>query len=259
MTRSRDASQRVRPASPHTVQFGLETVAPDDKTRKVTGVFETVAGRYDLMNDLMSFGAHRVMKRIAVESTGLRPGGTALDLAGGTGDMAALLAQAVGREGCVVLTDINASMMNLGRDRLIDRGCNNVLFIQADAEALPYPDESYDAVTIAFGLRNLTDKERGLREMHRVVKPGGRIVVLEFSKARNPIVATVYGAFQALWPTLGRVVVGDASPYRYLVDSITVHPNQAALRLMIQDAGFTQVRVDNLLSGIVAIHSGVKP
>ena len=240
------------------VDFGFQKVSAAEKTRRVGGVFASVAQRYDVMNDLMSFGSHRVMKRISIEMSGVRAGHNVLDLAGGTGDLAALYAPVVGATGAVVLADINGAMIDVGRDRLLDRGLTNVTFCQADAEALPFADASFNCVTIGFGLRNVTHKERALAEMHRVLRPGGRLLVLEFSKPENPLVAAAYSAFQALWPAVGRVVTGDANAYRYLVESIEVHPSQKALKLMIRDAGFDHVAYENLLNGIVAIHHADK-
>ncbi|NJN53181.1 MAG: bifunctional demethylmenaquinone methyltransferase/2-methoxy-6-polyprenyl-1,4-benzoquinol methylase UbiE [Gammaproteobacteria bacterium] len=238
--------------------FGFERVSRAEKTRRVAGVFRSVAERYDVMNDLMSMGLHRIMKRMTVEMSGVREGDRVLDLAGGTGDLAALFSPLVGQTGAVVLADINAAMMEVGRDRLCDRGITNVRFAQADAEALPFADGAFRCVTIAFGLRNVTDKDRALREMHRVLMPGGRLLVLEFSKAENPVVSAAYSAFQALWPTVGRAVTGDAGAYKYLVESIEMHPSQRALKLMMQDAGFADATYDNLLNGIAAIHSGTR-
>ncbi len=240
------------------VDFGFQTVPATEKARRVGRVFESVAQRYDVMNDLMSFGSHRIMKRIAIEMSGVRAGHNVLDLAGGTGDLAALYAPLVGDAGKVVLADINGAMMDVGRDRLFDGGLTNVAFCQADAEALPFADRSFNCVTIGFGLRNVTRKERALAEMHRVLRPNGRLLVLEFSKPENPIVAAGYGAFQALWPAIGRIVTGDANAYRYLVESIEMHPSQKALRLMITDAGFHNAAYENLLNGIVAIHHADK-
>jgi len=240
------------------VDFGFQTVPAAEKTRRVGRVFESVAQRYDVMNDLMSMGSHRVMKRITIEMSGVRAGNSVLDLAGGTGDLAALYAPLVGDAGRVVLADINGAMMGVGRDRLLDRGLLNVVYCQADAEALPFADESFNCVTIGFGLRNVTRKEHALAEMHRVLRPNGRLLVLEFSKPENPLVAAAYGAFQSLWPTIGRLVTGDANAYRYLVESIEMHPSQKALRLMITDAGFANVAYENLLNGIVAIHHAEK-
>jgi demethylmenaquinone methyltransferase/2-methoxy-6-polyprenyl-1,4-benzoquinol methylase len=239
--------------------FGFERVTPDEKTRRVAGVFRSVADRYDLMNDFMSLGTHRIMKRIVVEMSGVRSGHRVLDLAGGTGDLAALFSPVVRPDGRVILADINAAMLNRGRDRLFDRGITNVEFVLANAEALPFPDATFNAITIAFGLRNVTDKDRALREMFRVLVPRGRLLVLEFSKPQNPLVATAYSAFQAFWPTVGRAVTGDSGAYRYLIESIEMHPNQAALKLMIADAGFADVGYENLLNGIVAIHHASRP
>jgi demethylmenaquinone methyltransferase / 2-methoxy-6-polyprenyl-1,4-benzoquinol methylase len=240
------------------VDFGFQSVPVGDKARRVERVFAAVAQRYDLMNDLMSLGSHRILKRITIEMSGVREGHCVLDLAGGTGDLSALYASIVGERGRVVLTDINGSMIGVGRDRMLDEGHANVAFCQADAEVLPFADASFECVTIGFGLRNVTRKERALMEMHRVLKPGGRLLVLEFSKPENPVVAAAYGAFQSLWPIVGRAVTGDANAYRYLVESIEMHPNQKALRLMITDAGFAKVGYENLLNGIVAIHHADK-
>ena len=241
-----------------TFYFGHEAVNPAEKTARVAGVFDAVASRYDVMNDLMSLGAHRILKRISVESTGLRPGGCVLDLAGGTGDMARLLAPVVGASGRVVLCDINAAMLGIGRDRLLNAGLVNVATVRGDAERLPFAADAFDCVVIAFGLRNLTDKALGLREMRRVLRPHGVLVVLEFSAPAQPPLRAAYGLFQSLWPLAGRIVAGDAAPYRYLVESIARHPGAAALTQMIEDAGFSAVRGDRLLGGVVALHRGVK-
>jgi demethylmenaquinone methyltransferase/2-methoxy-6-polyprenyl-1,4-benzoquinol methylase len=241
------------------VDFGFQSVPAAEKVRRVERVFASVAQRYDLMNDLMSLGSHRVLKRITIEMSGVREGHAVLDLAGGTGDLSALYAPIVGVGGRVVLADINGPMIAVGRDRLLDAGHTNVVFCQADAEALPFVDASFDCVTIGFGLRNVTRKERALAEMHRVLKPNGRLLVLEFSKPENSLVAAAYGAFQSLWPIVGRAVTGDGAAYRYLVESIEMHPNQKALRLMITDAGFVNAKYENLLNGIVAIHHANKP
>ena len=240
------------------VDFGFQTVPAAEKARRVGRVFESVAQRYDVMNDLMSMGSHRIMKRITIEMSGVRAGHRVLDLAGGTGDLAALYSPLVGDTGRVVLADINDAMMTVGRDRLLDQGLTNIAFCQADAETLPFADASFNCVTIGFGLRNVTRKERALAEMYRVLRPNGRLLVLEFSKPENPIVAAAYGAFQSLWPAIGRVVTGDANAYRYLVESIEMHPTQKALRLMIADAGFANVAYENMLNGIVAIHHAEK-
>lgn len=240
------------------VDFGFERVSAAEKTRRVGGVFDAVAGRYDLMNDIMSLSLHRLMKRAAVEMARLRPGQCVLDLAGGTGDVAALAARMVTVDGSVVLTDVNSAMMAVGRDRLLDRGCANAAFVQAPAEALPFADDAFHAVLVAFGIRNFTDKEMGLREMRRVLRPGGVAVVLEFGKVQNPLLARAFDAFKSTWPAIGAVVAGSADPYRYLVESIERHPDQGAFRLAMQEAGFAQVEIHNLLAGAAAIHRGFK-
>lgn len=247
-------------ASPgEAVDFGFQKVSPTEKTRRVGEVFKAVAERYDVMNDLMSFGTHRLMKRMTVELSGVRTGDRVLDLAGGTGDLSLLFAPIVGDSGSVVLTDINASMMQVGRDRLIDEGVAGVDFVQASGDALPYPDNSFNCCVIAFGLRNFTDKAKALEDILRVLVPGGVLLVLEFSKAENPVVAGLYSAFQNLWAPAGRAIVGDGEPYKYLVESIAVHPNQEALKLMMSDAGFEQTEFHNLVGGVAAIHRGVAP
>jgi demethylmenaquinone methyltransferase/2-methoxy-6-polyprenyl-1,4-benzoquinol methylase len=240
------------------VEFGHQRVSADEKTRRVGGVFRSVARNYDVMNDLMSFGTHRIFKRITIEMSGVRAGDSVLDLAGGTGDLAALYSPLVGPTGAVVLADINAAMIDIGRDRLLDQGLTNVAFCLANAEALPFDEGSFNCVTIGFGLRNFTHKERALAEIHRVLRPNGRLLVLEFSKPENPIVAAAYGAFRSLWPTMGRLVAGEPDAYRYLVESIDVHPSQKALRVMIADAGFANAAYENMLNGIVAIHHANK-
>ncbi len=240
------------------VDFGAERVAPDEKTRRVGGVFNAVAVRYDLMNDVMSLTTHRLLKRTAVEMARLRPGHCVLDLAGGTGDVAALASPSAGADGRVVLADRNRAMMDAGRDRLLDRGCANIVQVQAAAEALPFADQSFNAVLVAFGVRNFTDKDAGLREMRRVLREGGVAVVLEFSKVTAPLLACAYRAFQRTWPALGAAVVGDAAPYRYLVESIDRHPDQEAFRLTMEQAGFNAVEVRSLAAGVVAIHRGFK-
>jgi len=243
-----------------TTHFGFREIPVEEKVRRVGEVFRSVADKYDLMNDLMSLGVHRLWKRFAVEVADLRPGQQVLDLAGGTGDLAALMAPRVGPEGRVVLSDINAAMMDVGRRRLVDRGLvANVAWVQADAEALPFADASFDRVTMGFGLRNVTRKERALAEMHRVLRPGGLALVLEFSHPVHPGLARLYDAysFQVL-PRLGRLVAGDADSYRYLAESIRVHPDQATLRGMMEDAGLVRCDWHNLTGGIVAVHRGWK-
>ena len=241
------------------VDFGYKKVSPDEKTELVGNVFRRVAERYDIMNDLMSLGAHRLFKRMVVEMSGVRAGHRVLDLAGGTGDMAALFAPIVGAEGSVVLTDLNEPMMRVGRDRLLDQGFGKVQFCRAAAEHLPFADESFDCACISFGLRNFTDKDLALRELLRVLKPGAALLVLEFSKPEHPALEAAYSVFQSLWPIAGQAVAGDAEPYRYLVDSIRVHPDQHALKQMFEDAGFVDVSYHNLVGGVAAIHRGCKP
>jgi demethylmenaquinone methyltransferase/2-methoxy-6-polyprenyl-1,4-benzoquinol methylase len=242
-----------------TVDFGFQKVSPEEKAARVRGVFDSVAGNYDLMNDLMSGGLHRLGKRFALAQTGLRPGQRALDVASGTGDLGAGLARQVGRDGLAVLTDVNAEMLSRGRDRLIDRGlAAQVEFVIANAECLPFPDRSFDCVTIGFGLRNVTDKAAALASMRRVLKPGGRLLVLEFSKPTLAILKPAYDAYSFnVLPRLGGIVAGDASSYRYLAESIRMHPDQATLAAMMRAAGFDDARWNNLAGGIVALHVGV--
>lgn len=241
-----------------TVDFGYEKVSPGEKTARVRGVFDSVAASYDLMNDLMSGGMHRLWKRFALSQTGLRPGQRALDVASGTGDLGAGIARQVGRDGLAVLTDINREMLARGRDRLIDKGLGaHVSFVIANAECLPFPDSSFDCVTIGFGLRNVTDKPAALASMRRVLRPGGRLLVLEFSRPR-PEVRAAYDAYSfKVLPQLGGIVAGDAASYRYLAESIRMHPDQETLAAMIREAGFDDCRWHNLAAGIVALHVGV--
>ena len=241
-----------------TVDFGYERVPASEKAARVRSVFDSVAGKYDLMNDLMSAGLHRLWKRFALSQTGLRPGQRALDVASGTGDLAAGLARQVGSAGLAVLTDINREMLSRGRDRLLDKGiAGNVAFVIANAEQLPFPDRSFDCVTIAFGLRNVTDKGAALRSMRRVLRAGGRLLVLEFSQPRSTRLKPLYDAYSfRLLPVLGRLVAGDEASYRYLAESIRMHPDQAALAAMMSEAGFEDCRWHNLAGGIVALHLG---
>jgi demethylmenaquinone methyltransferase/2-methoxy-6-polyprenyl-1,4-benzoquinol methylase len=235
--------------------FGFERVSPEEKTRRVRGVFDSVASRYDLMNDLMSGGLHRAWKRFAVEISGVRSGARVLDLAGGTGDLALRFARRVGPSGMVVHTDVNGAMLAIGRDRLIDAGL--VLpTVQCNAEALPFRDRSFDCVAIGFGLRNVTRKERALAEMRRVLVPGGVALVLEFSRVA-PALAKVYDwySFNVL-PRLGRLVARDEASYRYLAESIRLHPDQEQLKAMMQESGFDRVDYHNLAAGVVALHVG---
>ena len=240
--------------------FGYERVPLGEKAGRVRGVFDSVAGNYDLMNDLMSGGAHRLWKHFVLSLTGLANGQRALDVAGGTGDLARGLAQQVGRQGLVVLSDINASMLALGRDRLLDAGhVTNLDFAQADAERLPFRDSVFDCVTIGFGLRNVTDKPAALRSMCRVLKPGGQLLVLEFSKPVVPGLQPVYDAYSfKILPLLGKWIARDANSYQYLAESIRMHPDQETLLGMLRDAGLEQCRYHNLSGGIVAVHRGYR-
>ncbi len=240
--------------------FGYQKIPVEEKTQRVREVFRSVAGKYDLMNDLMSFGIHRLWKYFTVLLAQIRPGQRVLDLAGGTGDLAARIVPRVGPRGEVVLADINEAMLAVGRERLTDLGLvGNVRYVQANAEALPFPDDYFDRVTIAFGLRNVTDKDAALRAMYRVLKPGGEVLVLEFSKPRLPGLRPLYDlySFTAL-PVMGRLVAGDADSYRYLAESIRVHPDQDTLLAMMEGAGFERCRYHNLSGGIVALHRGFK-
>ncbi len=235
--------------------FGFETVAPDEKTRRVRGVFESVASKYDLMNDLMSGGLHRAWKRFAVAVSGVREGSHVLDLAGGTGDLARLYARAAGASGMVVLTDINGAMLAEGRDKLIDAGVM-LPIVQCNAEALPFADRRFDCVSIGFGLRNVTRKDMALAEMRRVTRPGGCALVLEFSRVAAPLApAYDWYSFNVL-PRIGKLVAGDEASYRYLAESIRMHPDQATLQQMMRDAGFDRVDYHNLTAGVVAVHIG---
>ena len=237
------------------VDFGYERVAPDEKSRRVRGVFDSVAGKYDLMNDLMSGGMHRFWKRYAVGVAAPRAGARVLDLAGGTGDLARLFSDAAGTTGRVVLTDINGAMLAEGRDKLLDRG-RSLEVVQCDAEKLPFRDRAFDVVSIGFGLRNVTRKENALAEMRRVLAPGGVAVVLEFSKVAAPI-APAYDWYSfAVLPRLGRLVAGDEASYRYLAESIRMHPDQETLKGMMEQAGFESVEYHNLTAGVVALHVG---
>jgi demethylmenaquinone methyltransferase/2-methoxy-6-polyprenyl-1,4-benzoquinol methylase len=243
-----------------TTDFGFKRVKRGDKEQLVRGVFDSVASRYDMMNDLMSAGIHRLWKRFTIELSAVRPGQTVLDIAGGTGDLAARFSRIVGAEGKVILADINASMLAVGRDRLVDEGVvGNVHTVQCDAQALAFPDNSIDCITIAFGLRNVTDKEKALRSMERVLKPGGRLLVLEFSKPTNPVLEQVYDTYSfRVLPLMGKWVANDAESYRYLAESIRKHPDQDTLLGMMEDAGFVNCQYHNMTGGIVAVHRGIK-
>lgn len=237
--------------------FGFQTVPEHEKAQRVKGVFSSVADKYDLMNDLMSAGLHRLWKRFTIEIAAARPGEKVLDIAGGTGDLASAFHDRVGPTGEVWLTDINNAMLTRGRDRLLDEGKTGPV-AQCDAEKLPFPDDYFDIVTVAFGLRNMTHKELALREMCRVLRPGGRLLVLEFSRVWAPLApAYDFYSFKVL-PWLGQKVVGDPDSYRYLAESIRMHPNQETLKLMIEEAGFSRVAYYNLTAGVVALHRGYK-
>ncbi|RAW67849.1 MULTISPECIES: bifunctional demethylmenaquinone methyltransferase/2-methoxy-6-polyprenyl-1,4-benzoquinol methylase UbiE [unclassified Photorhabdus] len=243
-----------------TTHFGFRTVAKDEKAGMVAEVFHSVAAKYDLMNDLMSFGIHRIWKRVAIDASGVRRGQRILDLAGGTGDLTAKFSRIVGEKGEVVLADINESMLKVGREKLRDVGIvGNVSYVQANAEALPFPDNYFNCITISFGLRNVTEKEKALRSMFRVLKPGGRLLVLEFSKPLFAPLSKAYDAYSFhVLPKIGQVFVQDAGSYRYLAESIRMHPDQDTLKTMMEEAGFEQVTYTNVTGGIVALHRGFK-
>ena len=252
---------RKAPEQEKTTHFGFQDVPESQKADKVAEVFHSVAAKYDLMNDVLSGGLHRLWKRFTIELSGVRPGNRVLDIAGGTGDLTRKFSSLVGPTGEVVLADINDSMLKVGRDRLLDKGvAGNVQFVQADAEALPFPDNHFDVVTIAFGLRNVTRKENALRSMLRVLKPGGRLLVLEFSKPGNPLLAKAYDTYSfSFMPLAGKLITNDSESYRYLAESIRMHPDQETLKAMMVDAGFERVTYHNMTGGIVALHRGIKP
>ena len=240
-----------------TTHFGYETVAEQEKARRVRDVFDSVAGRYDLMNDLMSAGMHRLWKAFTIARSGVREGSRVLDVAGGTGDLSLAFAKRVGKSGQVWLTDINNAMLGRGRDRLLDKGYM-VASAQCDAEKLPFPDNHFDVVTVAFGLRNMTHKDQAIAEMRRVLKPGGRLLVLEFSKVWKPL-APAYDFYSfKLLPMMGEKVANDADSYRYLAESIRMHPDQESLKDMMEKAGLARVEYFNMTAGVVALHRGYK-
>jgi demethylmenaquinone methyltransferase/2-methoxy-6-polyprenyl-1,4-benzoquinol methylase len=247
-------------ATPASVDFGYTEVPPAEKARRVRAVFDSVADKYDIMNDLMSAGVHRLWKRYTLGQTGLRPGQCALDVAGGTGDIASGMARQVDETGLVVLSDINEAMLRVGRDRLLDRGLlRNVRFAIADAECLPFADESFDCVTIGFGLRNVTDKVSALASMRRVLRPGGRLLILEFSKPTAPGLKPIYDMYSfSVLPWLGARIAKDPDSYRYLAESIRRFPDQDTLLGMMRDAGFDDCGFNNLSGGIVALHKGFR-
>ena len=244
----------------HSTDFGFQRVPPGEKARRVRAVFDSVVDRYDLMNDLMSAGAHRLWKRYALALANLHAGQRALDVAGGTGDLAAGLARQVGEHGLVILTDINAAMLARGRDRLIDAGsAGNLRCVQANAERLPFADGTFDCITIGFGLRNVTDKPAALASMRRVLKPGGQLIILEFSQPQVAALKPLYDAYSfRVLPALGRWIAGDEASYRYLAESIRMHPDQETLLSMMREAGLEGCRYQNLSGGIVAVHRGYR-
>lgn len=243
-----------------TTHFGFQTVAKDKKVGMVAHVFHSVATKYDVMNDLMSFGIHRLWKRFTIDFSGVHHGQTVLDLAGGTGDLTAKFSRLVGENGRVVLADINDSMLKTGREKLRNIGIvGNVEYIQANAESLPFADNTFDCVTISFGLRNVTDKDKALRSIYRVLKPGGRLLVLEFSKPVIKPLSKIYDAYSFhVLPRIGELIANDSESYRYLAESIRMHPDQDTLKAMMQEAGFEKVDYYNLTAGIVALHRGYK-
>ena len=253
-------TQRDPNAPGDTTHFGYKQVATEQKASMVAEVFDSVAAKYDLMNDLMSMGIHRVWKRFTIDCSGVRRGHRVLDLAGGTGDLAAKFSRLVGDEGQVILADINREMLKVGRDKLRDKGIvGNVDYVQANAEALPFPENHFDLITIAFGLRNVTDKDKALASMYKVLKPGGRLLVLEFSKPTQEWLSKVYDAYSFhILPKMGELVANDADSYQYLAESIRMHPDQDTLKGMMDNAGFENTEYFNLTGGIVALHRGFK-
>lgn len=243
-----------------TVDFGFEEVSWDEKQKKVANVFHSVAAKYDLMNDLMSLGIHRLWKKTTIAKAQVHQGHYVLDLAGGTGDLSYQFAQRVGDDGKVVLSDINNSMLEVGREKLTNRGCvGNIEYVQANAECLPFPNNYFDCITISFGLRNVTDKPAAIRSMYRVLKPGGKLLVLEFSKPVLPLLPQIYDQYSfKVLPLMGKLITNDADSYRYLAESIRKHPDQEALKQMMLENGFDQVDYQNLSGGIVALHTGYK-
>ncbi|UZE96765.1 bifunctional demethylmenaquinone methyltransferase/2-methoxy-6-polyprenyl-1,4-benzoquinol methylase UbiE [Alkalimarinus alittae] len=256
-----EASPSTQTKASSSTHFGYQQVKTEDKVNHVAEVFHSVASKYDMMNDLMSMGIHRLWKRFTIELSGVRKGHKVLDLAGGTGDLTMKFSDIVGAEGTVVLADINDSMLKVGRDRLMDKGySSNIEVVQANAEELPFPDNFFNCVTIAFGLRNVTDKDKALRSITRVLKPGGKLLVLEFSKPENPLLTKAYDlySFTAL-PVMGKLIAGDSESYKYLAESIRMHPDQETLKGMMENAGLVNCRYHNMTGGIVALHTGVKP
>ena len=239
--------------------FGFKEVDSDKKADLVGSVFDTVSENYDLMNDLMSFGIHRLWKKVTIETSGIKSDFVVLDLAGGTGDMVKLMRDKISDKGTLILSDINASMLNEGRNRLIDEGIKDIQTAQIDAQYLPFQDNTFDLITIAFGLRNVTDKEKALESINKALKPGGKLIILEFSKPQNEVFREIYDLFSfEVIPKIGEFIAQTEESYRYLAESIRMHPTQEELKDMLEDCGFTKCRYENLTNGIVAIHSGQK-
>jgi len=249
----------VNSSNENSTHFGYKTVAADEKADMVRGVFDSVASRYDIMNDLMSAGLHRLWKRYTIDRAAVKPGNVVLDLAGGTGDLAREFARKVGKEGQVVLADINAAMLEQGRRRLIDAGVSgNVTIAQVDAQSLPFEGGTFDCITMAFGLRNVTDKDAALASMYRVLKPGGKAMILEFSEP-NKAIKPAYDVYSfKVLPTIGKLVTNDPDSYQYLAESIRMHPDQETLKSMMESAGFERCRFHNMAAGIVALHIGYR-
>ena len=240
--------------------FGYQQIDPKDKSEKVKHIFDNVVEGYDLMNDLMSFGIHRIWKRVAVEMSEIRPDSFFLDLAGGTGDMVKLMAPRLSHEGTAILSDINEKMLVSGRDKLIDLGISNFLSVQIDAQILPFKQDSFDVISIAFGLRNVTDKTKALNSVLDCLKPGGKLIVLEFSKPTNEMLREIYDIYSfEIIPKLGEIVLSSEESYSYLAESIRMHPNQEELKDLFEESGFENCNYENLTNGIVAIHTGTKP
>ncbi len=254
---SKNVTKQNEPDKTH---FGFQQVPTKEKTKRVADIFHSVANKYDLMNDLMSFGIHRLWKQITIFIANIKPNAKVLDLASGTGDLAALMAKKIGGNGQIILSDINSSMLNIARNRMLDKGLsNNATYILADAENLPFPKNYFDTITIAFGLRNVTQKDKALKAMYSVLKPGGKVYILEFSKPTIPIVNSIYDRYSFhILPKLGQWVANDANSYQYLAESIRMHPDQETLRTLLETAGFEDCQYNNFNTGIVALHSGCK-
>ena len=243
-----------------TTHFGFKEIPTNEKIQAVAKVFHSVAAKYDIMNDFMSGGVHRLWKQHTISQSGVRAGQTVLDVAGGTGDLTLQVSRLVGHSGKVILSDINDSMLKIGRDKLANRGVvGNVQFVQTDAEALPFPDDTFDCITIAFGLRNVTDKSKALASMYRVLKPGSRLLVLDFSKPKSDTLSKIYDQYSFhLLPLMGKIIVNDAASYRYLAESIRMHPDQETLKNMMNEVGFERTSYQNMTGGIVTLHKGFK-